>query len=167
MSNKADITKITEQEQRLVFQSFNENDAFALGSAIRLRADAENLTMVLDIALWDRKLFYSARPGTTSDNEDWVRRKVNLSRRMHKSSYRVALEFAENGKTLADRGLPSTEFAAAGGCFPIRVIGAGIIGTVTVSGLPQRQDHMIVVEEVARYLKLDISDILLDPPVSN
>jgi uncharacterized protein (UPF0303 family) len=167
MSNKADIAKITTQEQRLVFQSFTENDAFAIGSAIRQRADVENLPMVLDIALWDRKLFYCARPGTTSDNEDWVRRKINLTRRMHKSSYRVALELAENGKTLADRDLPSTEFAAAGGCFPVHVVGAGIIGTIAVSSLPQRQDHMIVVEEVARYLKIDIADVVLDPPVSN
>ena len=167
MSNKTDIAKITAQEQRLVFQSFTENDAFALGCAIRARADAENLPMVLDISLWDRRLFYCARPGTTSDNEDWVRRKFNLTRRLHKSSYRVGLELEENGRTLADRSLLTAEFSAAGGCFPIHVQGAGAIGAVTVSGLPQRQDHMLVVEEIGRYLKLDIADLHLDPPVSN
>ncbi len=167
MSNQSDIAKIIEQEQRLVFNSFGEEDAFAIGCALKKRADEAKLGIVIDVALWDRKLFYHACPGTTADNEDWVRRKINLVRRFHKSSYRMGLELAESGKTLADRNLASVDYAAHGGCFPIRVKGAGIIGTVTVSGLPQRQDHIIVVEELARHLKISLSGIELDSPVPN
>jgi uncharacterized protein (UPF0303 family) len=157
-----DIAKITEQEERLVFKSFSEADAFAIGSALKTLADAKNLPMVIDIALWDRKLFYFARPGTTCDNEDWVRRKINLVRRLHKSSYRVGLELREAGKTLADRALPEADYAAAGGSFPINLAGTGAIGTITISGLPQRDDHNTVVTAVAAHLKIDISNMTLN-----
>jgi uncharacterized protein (UPF0303 family) len=162
MTTADDIARIAEQETRLVFQSFNEADAFQIGSALKAAADAQNLPMVIDVALWDRKLFYFARPGTTSDNEDWVRRKVNLVKRLHKSSYRVGRELAEAGITLADRSLPEKDYAAAGGSFPVRVLGAGLIGAITISGLPQRDDHNTVVAAIADYLKIDVSDITLD-----
>jgi uncharacterized protein (UPF0303 family) len=161
MTTKDDIAKITEQEKRLVFASFDEADAFAIGSELKALADAGSLPMVIDVALWSRKLFYFARPGTTSDNEDWVRRKVNLVRRLHKSSYRVGREFAEAGITLADRSLPEKDYAAAGGSFPINVKGAGAIGAITISGLPQRDDHNTVVAAIAAHLKIDIADITL------
>lgn len=161
MTNAADIATITAQEQRLAFPSFNEQDAFAIGSALKAKADAANLPLVIHIALWDRNLFYFACPGTTADNEDWVRRKINLVRRLHKSSYRVGRELAERGITLADRNLSEADHASHGGSFPIRLSNAGVIGTVTVSGLPQRDDHAIVVSTIAEHLKIDISDILL------
>ena len=42
--------------------------------------------------------------------------------------------------------LPEEDYAAHGGCFPLIVENAGIVGAVTVSGLPQRDDHNLVVE---------------------
>ena len=37
-------------------------------------------------------------------------------------------------------------YAAHGGAFPILLRGTGCIGTVAVSGLPQLEDHRLVVE---------------------
>jgi uncharacterized protein (UPF0303 family) len=51
--------------------------------------------------------------------------------------------------TLHERyGLPVADYAADGGSFPLHVEGAGVVGSVTVSGLPQRADHDLVVEAV-------------------
>jgi uncharacterized protein (UPF0303 family) len=53
----------------------------------------------------------------------------------------------QNGLSFEDRyNLPIEDYAAHGGCFPIQVEGTGIVGAVTVSGLPQREDHNLVVE---------------------
>jgi uncharacterized protein (UPF0303 family) len=164
MSDQADLDLIVEQEKRLVFPSFGEEDAFRIGTALKARADAENSPIVIDISLWDRKLFYFARPGSTSDNEDWVRRKFNLVRKLYKSTYRIGRELALSGKTLAQRGLADSDYVAAGGCFPIRLAKAGVIGAITISGLPQRDDHGWVATAIAAHLKIDISDISL--PVS-
>jgi uncharacterized protein (UPF0303 family) len=161
MSDQPDIEILIEQEKRLVFPAFSEEDAFQMGSALKARADKENVPIVIDISLWDRRLFYFARPGSTSDNEDWVRRKFNLARRVHKSSYRAGRELAAAGLTLKDRNLAEADYAAHGGAFPIRLHNAGAIGAVTVSGLPQRDDHKWVSAAIAAHLGIDISDIAL------
>jgi uncharacterized protein (UPF0303 family) len=36
------------------------------------------------------------------------------------------------------------------------------VGTITVSGLPQRQDHALVVAVLQKYLKIDDDDLLLE-----
>ena len=67
--------------------------------------------------------------------------------RFHRSSYALGLELKLTNSTLAERHeLPQTDYASHGGSFPLKVAGAGLIGSVTVSGLPQRADHELVVE---------------------
>jgi uncharacterized protein (UPF0303 family) len=44
-----------------------------------------------------------------------------------------------------------TRYAAHGGSFPIYVRGTGPVATVTVSGLPQKADHDLVVEALAAF----------------
>ena len=67
------------------------------------------------------------------------------------------------GKTLQDLGaLPERDYAAHGGSFPILLKGTGCIGAATVSGLPQREDHKMVVDALARTLGVDLTDIELD-----
>ena len=161
MTDQADIDRIIEQERKLVFPSFAEEDAFLIGSALKARADKENIPLVIDISLWDRRMFYFARPGSTCDNEDWVRRKFNLARRLHKSSYRAGRELAAAGLTLKDRNLDEADYAAHGGAFPIRLANSGAVGAVTISGLPQRDDHKWVVSAIAAHLGIDVSDIAL------
>jgi uncharacterized protein (UPF0303 family) len=66
--------------------------------------------------------------------------------------------------TLLERyGLPVAEYAAAGGSFPLHVEGAGIVGAVTVSGLPQRDDHELVVEALCAMLGKDYAALKLGP----
>ena len=43
-------------------------------------------------------------------------------------------------------------YAAHGGAFPILLRGTGCIGTVAVSGLPQLEDHRLVVEALEAVL---------------
>jgi uncharacterized protein (UPF0303 family) len=43
------------------------------------------------------------------------------------------------------------------------VEGAGIVGSVTVSGLPQRDDHELVVEALCAMLGRDYSALKLAP----
>jgi uncharacterized protein (UPF0303 family) len=61
-------------------------------------------------------------------------------------------------------GLPERDVADHGGSFPIVVDGVGCIGAVTVSGLPQRDDHDLVVEALADLCGVDVDEIRLSAP---
>lgn len=59
------IDQIVRQEQALIFPSFDENEAFALGHRIRDIAVNEKLGIAIEISLWDRQLFYATTAGST------------------------------------------------------------------------------------------------------
>lgn len=167
MAAAEDIKKIAEQEARLVFDGFDEATAFEIGSAIRARGLSENLPIIVDIRLWDRALFYCALPGSTVNNTEWARRKVNVVRMFHRSSYGMVLKKARDDRTFpVGDALPIEDYVLAGGGFPIRVKNAGVIGAIAVSGLPERQDHEVVVAAVCDHLGIDRQELVL-PPVTN
>jgi uncharacterized protein (UPF0303 family) len=57
------------------------------------------------------------------------------------------------GKRIEEAYLISeSEYAPHGGCFPVMIKDTGLIGTITVSGLPQEEDHKLVVEAIRDYL---------------
>jgi uncharacterized protein (UPF0303 family) len=148
-----DVARIAVQEQELQFASFDEETAWRLGSHVRALAIARKLSLVVDVRRFAQPLFYAALPGTTPDNVEWVRRKSNTTFRFHRSSYAIGLEMEEKKTNLVERyGLPVADYASHGGSFPIRVLGAGVIGSVTVSGLPQREDHQLAVEALCSLL---------------
>jgi len=164
MDYDADIAKIAEQEAKLVFDRFDEATAFTIGSALRERGLREKLPIVVDIRTWDRPLFYAALPGSTADNANWARRKRNVVQNFLKSTYRMVLEQARPDRTFKPgAGLSSADYVLAGGGFPVTVKGGGVIGVIAVSGLPEREDHGIVVEAVARHLGLDAKALALPP----
>ena len=164
MSLESDIAQIARQEEALRFAQFSEADAWALGSLMRSRAEERKLPFVIDIRIGNRPLFYTALPGTTPENPDWVRRKVNTVLRFHKSSYRVGREHDLQGRKLdASRGMDPIDYAPAGGGFPIHLIGTGVVGALTVSGVPQREDHGFVVEMLCQFLGKDHASLALGP----
>ena len=53
--------------------------------------------------------------------------------------------------------MPAEDYVMAGGGFPITVRGIGVVGSVTVSGLHERDDHEIGVAAICDYLGADRS----------
>jgi uncharacterized protein (UPF0303 family) len=153
MNLSQDLEVIAKQERELVFPEFDEELAWKLGSRLREIASAQSFPVVIEIKRFGQPLFYSALNGSTPDNAEWVRRKGNTVARFHRSSYAIGLGLKELNSSLAERyELSSTDYASHGGSFPLRVAGAGVIGSVTVSGLPQRADHELVVEALCGQL---------------
>lgn len=141
-----DLARIAEQEQRLRFGRFDATTAWEVGCRLREAALARGAPVVVDVSLHGQRLFHAALPGATPDNAEWVRRKRNTVARFHRSSYAVGLSLKRQGTTLeAKFGLTLADHAAHGGGFPVLLAGTGCVGCVTVSGLPQREDHELVV----------------------
>src|SRR3954463_988004 len=138
------------QERELQFDAFDHETAWALGEALRRVARERNLPVAIDITLGEQQVFHAALPGSSADNDAWIARKARVVRRFGHSSFYLGQAHGEDfaAKFLLD----PREFAAHGGCFPIMVRGVGIVGTVTVSGLPQEEDHRLVIEVLRSFL---------------
>ena len=147
------ISRLEEQEQRLTFRRFDNVDAWALGCLLVDLATGRDLPVAVDIRRGTQQLFHAALPGSTADNDAWIERKVRVVYRYGASSYLVGRRLAAKGQELdAPMGVHPAEYAAHGGAFPVRVPHVGVVGVVTVSGLPQGDDHALVVEAIETYL---------------
>lgn len=165
MSIDQDIDKIALQEKYLQFTQFDSEVAWAVGSALKAAAEKRKVAVAIEIQLNGHTLFLYSMKGTTPDNLEWIRRKRNVVMRFHRSSYSIGLRNERAQTTLqAKAALEPKDYAAHGGCFPILLVGTGCVGSVTVSGLPQREDHEMVVSVLQEYLKLTGEDLALDAP---
>lgn len=166
MSVADDLTRVTQQERELRLPRFDAEVAWQIGTRLRAMAQERGLAIVIDVRRFNQPLFYAALEGTTPDNPEWVRRKSNIVARYHRSSYGMGLNLRLKGETLEERGHSIVDFAAHGGSFPVHVEGAGVIGSVTVSGLPQRDDHELVVEALCALLGDNYERLKLGPEES-
>ncbi|WP_305783334.1 heme-degrading domain-containing protein [Symbioplanes lichenis] len=147
------VARLEEQERRLTFRRFDNADAWHLGSLLVDLATGRDLAIAVDIRRGPQQLFHAALPGSTADNDHWIARKVRVVERFAASSYLVGRRLAAKGEQLdAKYGVDPADFAAHGGAFPVRVEGVGVVGVVTVSGLPQADDHALVVEAIESFL---------------
>ena len=153
------VADIEHQERELQFDSFDEDDAWRLGCLITDMARARRLPVAVDILRNGHQLFHAALPGATADNDAWIHRKAATVNRFAASSLLVALRMESSGTALDESfGVDPLEYAAAGGSFPLRIRRVGVVGAITVSGLPQLEDHALVVEAIQAFLVGDASD---------
>ncbi len=163
MTLDADLERIALQEQRLQFSAFDATAAWNVGGRIRELAAARGSAVAIDIQVNGLPLFFAAMPGATPDNVDWIRRKRNATQRFHRSSYALGLQLRREQTTLTEKlGVNASDYATHGGCFPIILQGTGCIGTITVSGLPQRSDHEMIVEVLAEVLGQPLPELALN-----
>jgi uncharacterized protein (UPF0303 family) len=142
------------EEAELRFTTFTHDDAWAIGSALVAVARERQLPIAIDITRSGQQVFHAALAGSTPDNDVWIQRKTRAVMRFWRSSLSLSLDVRTSGTSFAEsRELDGQLYAAAGGSFPVYVEGSGVIGTITVSGLPQVEDHKLVVEVVRSFLR--------------
>lgn len=132
----------------LILPEFTEGTALRLGQILVDLAQAEDLPVVVDIRTADRTLFHAALPGSAPLNDLWARRKSNTALMFQLPSLLVALRNTAKDEPLERHGLSSADYADSGGAVPIRVKGVGMVAVATVSGLPQVEDHKLVVRGI-------------------
>lgn len=131
---------------------FDYIDAWLLGCQMRAAALERSLPLVIGVMHGDQRAFHTSLPGAYPESDRWLERKLNTAKRYGRSSLGVLEFFTETGRDFDTQSrLPAGEYAAAGGVVPIRVTGVGIVGFVGVSGLPHRDDHTFVVEQLAAF----------------
>ncbi|CAI2476578.1 Uncharacterized conserved protein [Serratia ficaria] len=152
-----DLRALSEQEAALTFSHFDHTTAWALGASLKAAAEQRRLAIAIEIQLAGQTLFYYAMPGATPDIADWVRRKRNVVKHFHKSSYAIGLRLQQRQSTLEERyGLSVRDYSVHGGAFPLNLSGVGCIGSVSISGAPQLEDHHLLVSTLAQFLGLSL-----------
>lgn len=143
-----DVLKQT--EETLVFQTFDQEDAYVLGTKLREAGLACVKPVAVRIVLDDLVVYQSFPVGTTARNGSWMDRKCATVTRTHTSSLRAAVERELFGAAEPWQSDEETH-AFCGGGFPIVVDGA-YRGMAIVSGLPHLEDHALLTEVISAYL---------------
>jgi uncharacterized protein (UPF0303 family) len=147
------VAELAAEEAELQFDNFSNDDAWALGTALAESARRQGAPVAIDISRNGHQLFHAALPGATPDNDDWIARKKAVVTRYSHSTLFLRQSFLERGTTFEEAtGLDPRQYAAHGGGYPILVRGVGPVGVVVVSGLPQLDDHRMVVTAIRAHL---------------
>jgi uncharacterized protein (UPF0303 family) len=151
--HEALLQELRQQEEEIQFASFTNDTALAVGMALLQEARKRSKPVAIDITRSGQQLFHFAMAGTTIDNGEWIKRKNNVVNRFGHSSYYVGISLQNAGQTIEEKYLiSSSTYAAHGGAFPLSIKDVGVVGTITVSGLPQREDHELVVTTLKQFL---------------
>lgn len=154
MSELAEQLRAEERELR--FADFSLEDAWELGSRMRAAAREAGLPVAIGIQLGQQRVFHTALPGSSSDNDHWLARKTRVALRYGVASLAVGEGFRDRGGDFdTDSRLDPAEYAAHGGVVPLRLTSGTVIGAVGVSGLPQLEDHAFVIEHLRAFRVLD------------
>ena len=123
---------------------------------------ARGVAVTIEVRLAGETVFFTSMSGTSPANADWARRKRNTVEMLSRSSYGVGRSLALEGSSLEARmGLPTRDYASHGGSVPLFVSGGLCVGAVTVSGLPQREDHALVVEALATLCGVPLAEVAM------
>ncbi len=147
------IEMIEKQQNELQFKSFENDAAVEIGLMLMQKAKSKKYPVAINITRNNQHIFHVALPGSSINNEHWLKRKINTVYHFQASSLLVQYECESANSTLSKiHALPDLEFAAAGGCFPVVVKGVGMVGTIGVSGLSSEEDHDLIVNCLIEYL---------------
>lgn len=156
MTNNEYMKKVEEQEKKLIFNSFDSDIAFTIGTELINEAKARNNKIAIDISAFGRCLFHFSSNGNAPSNDVMLERKKKTALHTGHSSLWAHYFLADVEMSIYEKwALSPSEYAQVGGSFPIRVKNCeGVIGTITVSGFAHTMDHGIIIDILERYLEI-------------
>lgn len=133
--------------KKIELDSFSNRMALDMGIKILDLAESRRQHIAIEISRLNHSIFLYVDDVLPVDKHNWLRRKANVAKQFEESSLSVKNDLKEGNMTLEETfGLDEKDFLAKGGSIPIFVKAAGMIATITVSGLHDEEDHKIIVD---------------------
>ncbi|MFD1773614.1 heme-binding protein [Paenibacillus rhizophilus] len=146
----ATIEEVLQQERDMELDSFSAEDAFTLGMNVLEIAGKQSRGLVVSVRRNGKLLFYKAGTNTVIDQDDCIRQKTNVVNLHSHSSLYLFLKYDGDEQAYCQvNGVSSGDYALNGGCFPIKLRNAGMIGTVAVCGLTSEEEHMLCLNAIS------------------
>lgn len=135
--------------KKIELDHFSNRIAFDIGLKIVELAKSRNQHIAVDVSRLNHTVFLFVDDNLPADKHNWLRRKANVAKRFEESSLSVKNDL-KDGQMSLDKtfGLDERDFIAKGGSIPVFIKNAGMIGTITVSGLRDEEDHNIIIESL-------------------
>ena len=139
--NPADVLR------KIEVSEFSNRVALDMGQRIIELAKSRNQHIAVEICRLNHTIFLYFDDNLPADKHNWLRRKANVAKHFEESSLGVKNDLLAKGMSLEKTfGLDEKDFIAKGGAIPVFVKNAGMVATITVSGLPDVEDHNLIVE---------------------
>jgi uncharacterized protein (UPF0303 family) len=144
MTDAPDLIFLEAEALRLILPGWTQASALRLGLWLVSEATARSLPVLIDIRTPQLTLFRAVLPGAGALNDNWARRKSNTAFLFGAASLLVQHRLKAAGRDLSHHGATADSHADSGGAVPL-VTAQGVQAVATVSGLPQLEDHRLVV----------------------
>lgn len=132
---------------KIELKQFSNTIALEMGTAIIALAKSRNQLIAIEISRLNQTIFLFIDDNLPVDKHNWLRRKANVAKQFEESSLKVKNDLKESNMTLEKTfGLNEKDFIAKGGSIPVFVKNAGMVATITVSGLQDEEDHKIIID---------------------
>lgn len=139
--------------KQIRLKEFCNRTALEMGIKIVDHAKANDLVIGVLVERLNQSVFLYLDDGLPNDKHNWLRRKSNVAKNFEESSLSVKEDLIKGHMDLEETfGLDKKDFIARGGSIPIIVENAGLIATVTVTGLTDVADHQLIVDALHEYI---------------
>ena len=143
---------LLKEEKILKLSSLTNTDAIEIGEIATTLGNQRKVPIAIQVRIGDWIVFHASLEGSKPENDRWINRKVAVVMlKQHSTMYeRVSAE--ERGVDWhKDNNVQDETHAIHGGALPL-ITDEGFRGILSISGLPQVEDHLFAVEVLTEFL---------------
>ena len=145
-------SQLINEEQILTLPSLDLTGALEIGEIAKLLAVLRKLPIAIQVRLDDWIIYHASLPGSMTENHWWIDRKARVVLLKHHSTMYERVFAEERGIDWhKENNLQNETHAIHGGALPL-ITDEGFKGILIISGLPQAEDHLFVVEVLTEFL---------------
>ena len=133
--------------KRIELEKFTNQLALEMGLKVVELAKSRDQKIAIEIRRLNHTIFLFFDDTLPADKHLWLERKANVAEHFEESSLSVKNDLENRNMSLDQTfALDGKDYVAKGGAIPIFVKDAGMLATITVSGLRDVDDHQIIVD---------------------